>query len=273
MKVAQALQFYGELDSYERRECAWLLEHILKINHLSLKYKDEQVLSPEQQQQFLMGIERLKQGEPLAYVIGEQAFWTLTLKVTPATLIPRPDTEVLVEQALALIDPEQNLHILDLGTGSGAIALSIAKECPQLQMTATDFSATALEVAQQNAVLNQIDNVQFLQGSWYQALADNSQFDLIVSNPPYIDEQDTHLNDLSHEPITALTAKEQGLSDLKIIIGQAPQYLKYGGFLLVEHGYDQARAVQQLFVQAGFEQVKTVRDYGGNGRVTMGQWS
>lgn len=271
MNIAQALQYYGEPDSYEQRECAWLLEHILNINHLTLKYKSDQALAPDQQQQFLQKIARLTQGEPLAYVIGEQDFWSLKLKVTPATLIPRPDTEILVEQALALIDAEQDLSILDLGTGSGAIALSIAKERPNAQVIATDFSHDALLVAQQNAVLNHIENVQFLQGSWYQALNISYQFDVIVSNPPYIDENDQHLIDLTHEPIMALTAKNNGLADLEVIIGQAPQWLNAQGWLLVEHGYDQAQAIQQLFVQTGFSDVKTVKDYGGNDRVTLGQ--
>lgn len=271
MNIAQALECYGEPDSFERRECGWLLEHILGINHLTLKYKSDLTLTLLQEKQFLQGIERLKQGEPLAYVLGEQEFWSLTLKVTPDTLIPRPDTEILVEQALALIDPEQNLSILDLGTGSGAIALSIAKERPLSNVIATDFSSAALQVAQQNATLNQISNVEFLQGSWYQALNSNYQFDVIVSNPPYIDEQDQHLIDLTHEPITALTAKNNGLADLKVIIGQSPQWLKPAGWLLIEHGYDQAQAVQQLFSHAGFNQVKTVKDYGGNDRVTLGQ--
>lgn len=271
MNVAQALEYYGTPDSFERRECAWLLEHIMGVNHLTLKYKPELVLAPEQLEVFLNKIERLKQGEPLAYVIGEQDFWSLTLKVTPATLIPRPDTEILVEQVLALIQPSQNLQVLDLGTGSGAIALSIAKERPNAQVIATDFSVKALKVAQKNAVLNSVDNVQFLQGSWFDALKAGQQFDFIVSNPPYIDEQDHHLTDLMHEPITALTAKNNGLADLDVIIGEAPQWLTANGWLLVEHGFDQALAVQQLFAQAGFSEVKTIKDYGANDRVTMGQ--
>ncbi|RYY77779.1 MAG: peptide chain release factor N(5)-glutamine methyltransferase [Moraxellaceae bacterium] len=271
MNIAQALQYYGVPDSFERRECAWLLEYILGINHLTLKYKSDQSLTADQEQQFLQAIERLKQGEPLAYVIGEQDFWSLTLKVTPATLIPRPDTEILVEHALVLIQPSQDLQVLDLGTGSGAIALSIAKERQLVNIIATDFSIEALKIAQQNALLNQIGNVQFLQGSWYQALESGQRFDVIVSNPPYIDEQDQHLIDLTHEPITALTAKNNGMADLKVIIGQAPQWLKPDGWLLVEHGYNQAQAVQQLFVQAGFSDVKTVKDYGGNDRVTLGR--
>ncbi len=270
MNIAQALDYYGAADSYERRECAWLLAHITGTNHLTLKYKPEQLLTPEQQNLFLTKIDQLKQGEPLAYVIGEQDFWSLTLKVTPATLIPRPDTEVLVEQALALIDSSQNLTVLDLGTGSGAIALSIAKERPNSAVIATDFSVDALKVAKQNAVLNNINNVQFMQGSWYDALPVQQRFDVIVSNPPYIDEHDQHLVDLTHEPISALTAKNNGLADLEIIIAQASQWLKTKGWLLVEHGFDQAQAVQQLFVQADFNDVKTVKDYGGNDRVTLG---
>ncbi len=271
MNIAQALEYYGTPDSFERRECAWLLEHIMDINHLTLKYKPKQQLTPEQQGIFLKKIEQLKQGEPLAYVIGEQDFWSLTLKVTPATLIPRPDTEVLVEQALSLIDLTQNVTVLDLGTGSGAIALSIAKERPNAQVIATDFSIEALKVAQQNAVFNSIDNVQFLQGSWFDALPAQHKFDVIVSNPPYIDEQDQHLIDLMYEPMSALTAKNNGLADLEVIIVQAPQWLTANGWLLVEHGFDQALVVQKLIVQAGFSDVNTVKDYGGNDRVTMGR--
>lgn len=273
MNIAQALEYYGAADSYERRECAWLLAHIMGINHLTLKYKPEQLLTPEQLGVFLTKIEQLKQGEPLAYVIGEQEFWSLNLKVTPATLIPRPDTEVLVEQALALIDSKHNLSVLDLGTGSGAIALSIAKERPNTAVIATDFSVDALKVAKQNAVFSNINNVQFMQGSWYDALPAQQRFDVIVSNPPYIDEHDQHLADLTHEPISALTAKNNGLADLEVIIAQSPQWLKTKGWLLVEHGYDQAQVVQQLFAQAGFSDVKTVKDYGGNDRVTMGKFT
>lgn len=272
MNTVQALEYYGAPDSYERRECAWLLAHIMDINHLTLKYKPEQLLSPEQLSVFLTKIERLKQGEPLAYVIGEQDFWSLTLKVTPATLIPRPDTEILVEQALSLIDSSQNLTVLDLGTGSGAIALSIAKERPNATVIATDFSVDALKIARQNAVFNNINNVQFLHGSWYDALPVQQRFDVIVSNPPYIDEHDQHLADLTHEPISALTAKNNGLADLEVIIAQSPQWLKTKGWLLLEHGFDQAQAVQQLFMQTGFGDVKTVKDYGGNDRVTMGRF-
>jgi release factor glutamine methyltransferase len=274
LTIADALVIYGEPDSHEHREVSWLLEHIVGINALTLKYKSEQDLTEQQQKQFLQGIERLKSGEPLAYIIGEQDFWTLTLKVTPDTLIPRPDTEILVEQALSLIDAAQPFDILDLGTGSGAIALSLAKERPLSQVVASDFSQAALVVAQANAIKNKIANVSFLQGSWFSALSAQSidqQFDLIVSNPPYIDAVDGHLLDLSHEPITALVADQHGLADLQHIIQHAAHWLKPSGWLLLEHGYDQGAAVRDILLQSGYQQVKTVQDYGGNDRVSMGQ--
>lgn len=273
LTIGDALQIYGAEDSHERREVSWLLEHIVGINALTLKYKSEQQLTEPQEQQFLQAITRLKAGEPLAYVIGEQDFWTLTLKVTPATLIPRPDTETLVEQALALINAKQPCSILDLGTGSGAIALSLAKERPLSKVVASDFSQAALDVAQVNAVNNHIANVCFIQGSWFDALTEQytgHQFDVIVSNPPYIDAVDSHLLDLSHEPITALVADQSGLADLQHIIQHATHWLKPAGWLLLEHGHDQGEAVRKMLLASGFMQVKTVRDYGANDRVSMG---
>lgn len=273
LTIADALVIYGELDSHERREVSWLLEHIVGIDALTLKYKSEQCLTAHQQQQFLQGIERLKAGEPLAYIIGEQDFWTLTLNVTPDTLIPRPDTEILVEQALHLIDAAQPFDILDLGTGSGAIALSLAKERLLSQVIATDFSQAALVVAQSNAIKNKISNVSFLQGSWFAALSEQGidhKFDMIVSNPPYIDAVDRHLLDLTHEPITALVADQHGLADLQHIIQHAAHWLKPSGWLLLEHGYDQGVAVRSILLQSSFQQVKTMQDYGGNDRVSMG---
>jgi release factor glutamine methyltransferase len=232
----------------------------------------DHLLTEAQATQYQQALSRLANGEPVAYITGEQAFWTLLLQVTPDTLIPRPDTERLVELALdQWRRMPQAQRILDLGTGSGAIALSLAKECPQAQVVATDFSAAALAVAQANALKNSLSSCVFKHGSWYAALADdtNQRFDLIVSNPPYIDPTDPHLPDLTHEPITALTAPEQGLADLRQIIVGAPDYLQPNGWLLVEHGYDQGQAVRALFAAAGFEGVQTVQDYGGNDRVTL----
>lgn len=206
-------------------------------------------------------------GEPMAYVLGECGFWNLTLNVTPAVLIPRPDTETLVEWALELVSGAARLA--DLGTGSGCIALSLAKARPESQVLATDFSAAALAVAQSNAERNEIRNVQFLQGYWLQPLT--GDFDLIVSNPPYIAEGDAHLPALSHEPRSALTSGVDGLDDLREIIATAPAHLAHGGWLLLEHGYDQSEQVRGLLMAAGYQAVQTRRDLGGNERVSGGQ--
>lgn len=248
-----------------------LLLEVLQQNRVYLRMYPDQLLTDTQYQQFQAGVQRLQQGEPLAYIVGHQAFWTLDLLVSPDTLIPRPDTERLVELALSLFTPESAIYVLDMGTGTGAIALSLAAERPHWQVTATDFSAAALEVARQNALRHQLNHVTFKQGSWFSALDNTSeQFKLIVSNPPYIDPTDKHMALLTHEPVTALVAEQQGLADIMQIIAGAPQWLADKGWLLLEHGYDQAAQVRQLFTAAGFSQVYTVQDYGQQDRVTLG---
>lgn len=248
-----------------------LLLEVLQQSRVYLRMYPDQPLTDAQYQQFLAGVERLQQGEPLAYIIGHQAFWTLDLLVSQDTLIPRPDTERLVEEALGLFAPESAIRALDLGTGTGAIALSLAAERSHWQVTATDFSAGALEIARQNARRHQLGHVIFKQGSWFTALADcPQQFELIVSNPPYINPDDQHMSLLTHEPVTALVAAQQGLADLADIINQAPLWLTDKGWLVLEHGYDQAVQVRQLFTVAGFSQVYTVQDYGQQDRVTLG---
>ncbi len=248
-----------------------ILLEVLKKDRVYLRLHSDAVLMDEQFNQFQSMLTRLQQGEPLAYILGYQDFWTLRLKVTSDTLIPRPDTERLVELALGLFDKATHIKALDLGTGSGAIALSLAAERPHWQLTATDFSAGALVVAQQNASDNQLSNVVFKQGSWFAALNGNTRlFELIVSNPPYIDPDDSHLLALSHEPMIALIADQHGLSDIQQIVTTAPQFLKANGWLVLEHGYDQGGQVRQLLLDAGFHQVQTVQDYGNNDRVTLG---
>lgn len=269
MNISQALALRGELDSYERQENMWLLAHILNCSALELKLMLNDELTETQQQAYLTAIERLNTGEPLAYILGSQPFWTLDLKVTVDTLVPRPDTEILVETALTLNLPTQ-AKILDLGTGTGAIALSLAKERPTWQVLATDIYQVTLNVAQENAQTHQLSNVQFALGAWYQAIDDKRKFDLIVSNPPYIDVDDNHLANLPYEPRRALVAEQQGLADLAMIIAQAPHYLHQNGWLIVEHGYNQGQAVRELFLQAQFSDVKTICDYGGNERITLG---
>ena len=257
--------------SLERRDVEAVLLHVIGKTDAFLRTWPDVSLSFEQISQYQAAIMRLYSGEPLAYVLGEQAFWTLTLQVTPDTLIPRPDTERLVEAVLVCMSAPEG-RALDLGTGSGAIALSLASERPAWQVVASDFSAEALAVAHSNALKNSLSNCEFRQGSWFDVLKEDEKFDLIVSNPPYIDPDDAHLSALIHEPIIALTAPQRGLADLVQIVAGAGRHLLDAGWLLVEHGYDQGLAVRELFVQAGFVQVETLRDYGGNERVTMGQW-
>lgn len=255
----------------EPREAEALLLWVLQKDRAFLRTWPQHELTDAQAERYQQALSRLAAGEPLAYVMGEQAFWTLVLAVTPDTLIPRPDTERLVELALDTWRRMDNpTRILDLGTGSGAIALSLAKECPQAQVTATDFSAAALAVAQANAHHHGLSHCVFKQGSWFDALNPDERFDLIVSNPPYIDPTDRHLPALIHEPISALTAPEHGLADLRQIVQGAASYLLPQGWLLVEHGYDQGQAVRDVFETAGFTQVITVQDYGGHDRVTLG---
>lgn len=271
MNIAQALEIKGEIDSYERQEAAWLLEHLLGINALEFKLRLEQELTDMQEQAFLEGLARIEQGEPLAYVTGSQPFWTLDLKVTHDTLVPRPDTEILVETVLKL-PLDQQANIVDLGTGTGAIALALASERPQWQVMATDIYAPTLAVAQENALRHGLMQVKFACGAWFEAL-DQQQFDLIVSNPPYIDPEDVHMQKLKSEPERALIADHHGMADIETIIQQGQDWLKPEGWIVLEHGYDQGEAVRQIFEQQGFEQIQTIKDYGGNDRVSLAQKS
>ncbi|EOL9019932.1 peptide chain release factor N(5)-glutamine methyltransferase [Cronobacter dublinensis] len=215
---------------------------------------------------------RRVQGEPVAYLTGQREFWSLPLEVSAATLIPRPDTECLVEQALARL-PTAPCRILDLGTGTGAIALALACERPDCQVTALEVVPEAVALARRNAQRLGIDNVTVLQSHWFSALAD-ARFSLIVSNPPYIDGDDPHLTqgDVRFEPKSALVAPDAGLADLDTIITGARRFLENDGWLLVEHGWRQGGAVRELFTRAGYHGVETCRDYGGNERLTLGQY-
>ena len=246
----------------------WLL-YVIDKPSLFLMTDESYQLTDSESAKFNAGIKKMQQGIPLAYLTGHQAFWSLDFKVNAHTLIPRPDTEVLVEQVLEWIESnpianhKASKRLLDLGTGSGCIAISLA----------VDLSAEALSAAQQNATDNQVDNVKFIQSSWYEALPSDviQRFEVIVSNPPYIDEADEHLQGLKAEPISALSAPNKGLADIEHIVEQAPNYLQQGGLLAIEHGYDQGEAVRALFAANGFEAIKTAKDYGGNERVTLGQ--
>lgn len=210
-------------------------------------------------------------GEPVAYLTGVREFWSLPLWVSPATLIPRPDTECVVEQALARL-PAEPCRILDLGTGTGAIALALASERPDCQVVAVDKVPDAVALARRNAQRLNITNVEIQQSDWFSALP-GRRFQLIVSNPPYIDGQDEHLTqgDVRFEPLSALVASDSGLADIDFLIREARGYLEPGGWLVLEHGWRQGEAVRARFTQAGFNAVETGLDYGGNERLTMGQ--
>lgn len=249
-----------------------LLAHALNKSRTWLHTWPEKIPTEAQQLHFQQLIERRQQGVPIAHLLEQQSFWTLNLKVTADTLIPRPETELLVETALAAIPTEQPWRIADLGTGSGAIALAIASECPHATLYATDQSAAALAIAEENGHHHQLTNLQFLLGSWFEPLP-TEPFDLILSNPPYIAADDPHLSqgDVRFDPGTALTAGADGLDDLRHIIAGAINHLKPGGQLMVEHGYDQGNAVRSLFQQHGYQAITTQRDLAGEERITYGR--
>ncbi|MGF6421358.1 release factor glutamine methyltransferase [Lelliottia sp. 489] len=263
----------SELSSSEspRRDAEILLEYVTGKARTYLLAFGETLLTPEQEAQLAALLARRKTGEPVAHLTGEREFWSLPLYVSAATLIPRPDTECLVEQALARL-PEGPCRILDLGTGTGAIALALASECPDCQVTAVDVMPDAVALAQRNLARLGFSNVQINQSSWFSALAQHA-FEMIVSNPPYIDEHDPHLSqgDVRFEPLTALVAANDGLADIEHIITTAREHLVPGGWLLLEHGWTQGAAVRSLFSAAGYASVETCRDYGGNERLTLGK--
>ena len=249
-----------------------LLQYTLNVNNAWLISYENDALQANIHGVFEALLNRRLNGEPIAYILGAREFYGLNLKVTADTLIPRADTETLVEAALAKISPQEKSQILDLGTGTGAIALAIAKHRPQALVTAVDASQAALDIAIENAQNLNITNVNFVLSDWFSALQ-GDKFDMIVSNPPYIETNDTHLKqgDLRFEPITALVSGMEGLDDIRAIISQAPQHLDPHGWLLLEHGYNQASKVAALLKQAGFTKIGHIKDLAGINRVTLGQ--
>lgn len=258
--------------SVARADAEYLLAHALQTTRAWLYTHATDAVDEAMAQRYRGLLARRQAGEPVAYLTGAQGFWTLQLQVTPATLIPRPETELLVELALARLAPAAAARIADLGTGSGAIALAIARERPQCRVVATDASAQALDVARGNALRNAIGNVEFRLGDWFAPLQ-GELFDLIASNPPYIAGQDPHLGegDLRFEPPAALVSGADGLEAIRTIVDGAAAHLHPGGWLLLEHGLDQGAAVRGVLQAAGFHQVATERDLEARERVSLGR--
>lgn len=250
-----------------------LLQHTLGVNHAFLLTYPDHELTPCQADQFQQLVMQRRNGMPVAYLTGKRAFYDLIFKVTESVLIPRPETELLVELALERIPTDQPCRILDLGTGSGAIAITIARHRPQSQVVAADLSLDALSVASWNAKNLAVRNVDFIQSYWLDEISDE-KFDLIVSNPPYVAENDVHLQqgDLRFEPLTALSADNNGLACIQHIISSAPGYLANQGWLLLEHGYDQSGKCKELFAEKDFSNICSYADLAGIMRVSIGQY-
>lgn len=273
MTISELLQRSAELTDSDSAvlDTELLLSHALNVSRTYLKTWPDRQPDTDQVTTFAALFQRRLRGEPIAYILGHQGFWSLDLKVSEHTLIPRPETELLVETALELqLSPQSS--VLDLGTGTGAIALALACERNDWNITAVDFQPQAVALAEENRAAHKLDNVQIVQSNWFAALP-AVKFDLIVSNPPYIENNDPHLSqgDVRFEPASALVSGAEGLDDLILLIGQSVVFLKPNGWLLVEHGYDQGPRVRALFTEAGFSAIETRNDYNQMDRITFGQ--
>lgn len=273
MRIDQLLAQAAQIDSPTAQlDAELLLAFVLNKPRSYLYTWPDKRLSESQTADYTALLQRRISGEPVAYLLGRQGFWSLDLQVAEHTLIPRADTELLVETALQLADAHAELQVLDLGTGSGALALALASERAQWRITGVDRIQSAVALAQSNQQQTGLRNVQFLHSNWFSALA-GQRYDLIVSNPPYIADNDPHLQqgDLRFEPLSALVAGPEGLDDLRSIIAQAPAYLTCNGWLLLEHGFQQAAAVRALLQHAGFIEVRSQHDLAGHERVSLGR--
>lgn len=275
MIIAEALLRAHELlhSDSAKLDVELLLAEVLGRDRSYLYTWPDHPLRPEQRLLFDNWFARRLAGEPVAHILGRRGFWTLELEVSPTTLIPRPETELLVETALELLaEGIDQPRIIDLGTGTGAIALALATELPRAQVVATDFAEDVLALAERNRVRAQCANVTLCRSDWWSAVS--GHFHLVVSNPPYIADDDPHLlaGDVRFEPRSALVAQEAGLADLRRIVTGAPKHLLPGGWILLEHGWQQAEAVRELLEATGFVEVASRRDLGGHERISGGRW-
>ena len=254
----------------DRHDAEWLLAHVLGKPRSWLFAFGDRGVDADSIARFDALVRRRDDGEPVAYLTGRRGFWTFELAVSPATLVPRPESERLVELALQRLPAGRPLRVADLGTGSGAIALALASERPLARVIATDASSDALDVARANARALHLDNVEFRQGDWFGCLR-GERFDLIASNPPYIEAGDPHLDDLRHEPAAALASGVDGLDAIRRIVADAPVHIGEQGWLLLEHGWRQGAAVRALLEAAGFADINTEQDLEGRDRVTLGR--
>ncbi|HIC7358651.1 TPA: peptide chain release factor N(5)-glutamine methyltransferase [Legionella pneumophila] len=270
--LEQALQQLKVKNQETKIEAELLLCHVLNKNRAYLFAHPDALVSPEQIETYLQMIKQRAEGVPIAYITGQREFWSLSLKVTPNVLIPRHETERLVELTLELIPGKENISVLDLGTGSGAIALALAKERPQWHIDACDFSKEALELARYNAKTLGLNNINFCHSYWFNSLP-QKQYHAIVSNPPYIAENDPHLKqgDVRFEPVSALVSSQDGLADLQYIIQHSYEYLLPDGLLLVEHGFEQKNEISAILNQLGYKNIHCWQDLQGHDRVSGGQ--
>jgi release factor glutamine methyltransferase len=276
--IKQSTQRLEHSSDSAKLDVELLLAHSLNKDRTYLFTWHDKIVAEENVTVFNALLARRLSGEPIAYILGQQEFWDLKLHTAQHTLIPRADTETLIEWVLELADQlPESAHVIDLGTGTGAIALALANEFPHWQVQGVDLVPEAVALAKSNAILNSLERVQFFQSRWFDQVAiggNHDSFDLIVSNPPYIDPLDEHLSqgDVRFEPKSALVADNKGLADLELIAQQSREYLVKGGWLLMEHGYDQQQAVQDILTDLGYQQVATRIDLGGNPRITGGQF-
>lgn len=278
MNIQQALQYANQqLLDYSPSaslDTQVLLSHVLQCNSAHLIAWPEKALNTQQESDFRALIKHRQQGKPVAYLTGEREFWSLNFKVNDSTLIPRPETETLIEYILEKFGKQKNIKLLDMGTGTGAIAIALASEKPQWKIAACDISPQAIQLAEQNSLNHQTNNITFIQSDWFSDIQAND-FNIIVSNPPYIAEDDDHLSqgDVRFEPRSALTSGITGLDDIEYLCQHAKQHLLNHGYLIIEHGYDQQQSVKDCFIRNGFSTVEQRQDLSGQPRMTAGQYS